>query len=624
MFLKKLLLSILLIAGCLVVYGNVIHFDFASIDDQVYVTHNTHIRNGICLKSIAWFFSSSHAANWHPITSLSLMLDHELYGLKAGGYHFTNLIFHILNTLLLFFLLNQMTGFLDRSFMVAALFALHPMHVESVAWISERKDVLSGFFWLLTIWAYFFYAKHPDIKRYLLVFIFFALGLMSKPMLVTLPFVLLLLDYWPLDRMAATKNLIIEKIPLLVLSFLSCAVTYMVQQQAGAVVSIENHPVDVRLFNTVVSYFRYLEKALLPVNLSVYYPYQNIWPFWQVVFTGGVIIFISNLILWGGRRYRYLPVGWLWYLGTLVPVIGLVQVGSQAMADRYSYIPFTGLFILAVWGIGDWTKTWPYKKWILGAVSVFILLIFSFFSWQRCQLWGNQVALWTDALKNYDIAFAYNIRGLSYAGRGDYLQAIQDYSAALALRPYAEFYNNRAIAYSAVGQYKRALEDISRALQIKTTFADAYYNRGLFYNELGKYDLAVSDFTSAIKIDPEMHDAFLNRGIAFGSQKNYEQALADFNQALNIRHHFSEAYYNRGFVFYLQRQYDLAAEDFSTALQRQPNNPKAHNYLGLILAQKGKCEESKIHFKKALQIQPGYSDAAENLRSVSVIGRCVD
>lgn len=596
LFRQRFLFCLLLTGLLLLVYGQVIHSNFANIDDQLYVTQSARIQNGISLSGIAWAFTSSQAANWHPLTSLSLMLDHDFYGLNAGGYHFTNLLFHILNTLLLFILLNKMTGAVYRSLFVAALFALHPLHVESVAWISERKDVLSTFFWLLTTWAYVSYAMHPGIKRYIPVVIFFALGLMSKPMVVTLPFVLLLLDYWPLNRSISVKNLVIEKIPLLILTVASSVVTYFVQKQVGAVATLEHFPLDMRIYNAIISYARYIEKTILPLNLSIYYPHPGMWPLWQVILAGSMIVFLSIFIWKKSDRYPYLPVGWLWYLGTLVPVIGLVQVGSQAMADRYTYIPLIGLFIILVWGVSDLMKNWRYEKAVLGFVSILIIIILSILSWQRCQLWGDQVALWTDALDNYKIPFAYNCRGAGYAKKGNYQQAIEDYNAALAMKPDAEFYSNRANAYAAIKQHEKAFNDYRDALKLKPDFADGFYNRGLLYIERGQYDMAVLDLTSAIKYDPSMADAFLSRGIAYGSLKQYDKALADFNQALNINQNFHEAYFNRGLIYFLYKsQYDLALADFRAVLRIKPEHQHASTNIGLILQKMEQSRQAEVH-----------------------------
>jgi len=613
---QRLIVILSLIALIFIVYGQVIHFDFVNIDDGPYVLQNIHVLNGISLSGVEWAFTSSHAANWHPLTSLSLMVDHDIYGLNAGGYHFTNLFFHLINTLLLFLLLNKMTGSFYRSFFVAALFGLHPMHVESVAWISARKDVLSAFFWLLTIWAYFSYAKHPGIKRYVLVVLIYILGLMSKPMVVTLPFVLLLLDYWPLQRFPFRKNLITEKIPLFVLTVASSVVTFMVQKQDGAVGTLENYPLDVRIYNALISYVRYLEKTMLPLNLSVYYPHPGMWPAWQIILAASMLILLSILIWKKSDRYPYLPVGWLWYLGTLLPVIGIVQVGSQSMADRYSYIPLIGIFLIIAWGVPDLFKRLPHKKTILGFGAILTIIIVTFLSWQRCQLWGDSFALWNDVLekynisspdnikKNHKIAFAYNFRGTVYTERGNYYKAIEDYNAALDINAeYEEALNNRAIAHGATGQNDLAFKDYEQALTIKPDYADAYYNRGLLYNKIGRYDMAISDFTSAIKFDPSMADAFVSRGIALGSQRQYDPALNDFNRALAINRNLYQAYFNRGIVYNIRQQYDLAAADFSEVLRLKPDNAEAHNHIGAILAKMGRYEEAEAHRKKALHIK---------------------
>lgn len=580
---KMLVICLLLTGVLLLVYGQVIHFSFANIDDQLYVTQNALVQNGINLNGIVRAFTSSQVANWHPLTSLSLMIDYDIYGLNAGGYHLTNLVFHIINTLLLFLLLNKMTGAVYRSLFVAALFGLHPLHVESVAWVSERKDVLSTFFWLLTIWAYVLYVKNPGIKRYIVVIVFFALGLMSKPMVVTLPFVLLLLDHWPLNRYDCGKNLVIEKIPLFILTIASAVVTYMVQNQAGAVVKLERFPLDMRIYNAIVSYARYIEKAILPLNLSVYYPHPGMWPLWQVFLAGSLLVFGCVFVWMKSERHPYLPVGWLWYLGTLVPVIGVVQVGNQAMADRYSYIPLVGLFIIFAWGGAELMKKYPYKKVILGFASILMIVALSILSWQRCQVWGNNISLWDDVLKQYKIALAYNSRGGGYAEKGNHKQAIEDYNTALSIKSDAEFYGNRGNAYASIMQYEKAFKDYRDALKIKPDYADGYYNRGLLYLETGKYDAAVSDFSSAVKHDPDMADAFLSRGVAFGSQKQYEKALADFNQALNINRNFFQAHYNRGMVHNIYQRYDLAVADFQAALSIQPDHAGAKRNLQVAL-----------------------------------------
>jgi tetratricopeptide (TPR) repeat protein len=651
----------------LLVYGQVISYDFINIDDSLYVTQNPHIQNGFTLNNFSWAFTTTNDANWNPLTWLSFMADYEIYGLRSGGYHFTNLLFHIINTLLLLFVLNKLTGASCRSVFVAALFALHPLHVESVAWVSARKDVLSTFFWLLTIWAYSRYVTRPKAKRYFLVFTFFALGLMAKPMVVTLPFVLLLLDYWPLNRfdnnrttnnhkefqpcgdfIAHTKApairkvggtaiydkislpnaiidlwqnmkqktitfLVLEKIPLFILTIFSCIITYIAQKHAGAVASADAFPLDVRMINAIVSYGGYIGRTLWPNDLSAFYSHPGIWPFGKVLLSWFFLLISSLLVLFSSRRYPYMAVGWLWFLGTLVPVIGLVQVGDQAMADRYTYMPLIGLFIMIVWCVPDIVKPLPYRKIILNCGSILIIITLSILSWQRCQLWGDKVALWSDALKNNKVAFTYNIRGLGYADQGQYQRAIEDFNAAMAIKPdHAEAIINRANVYVAIGQYGQALRDFNHALKLKPHFADNYYNRGILYLKMNRFDLAIDDFTMAIRIEPNMADAYNNRGVAFLVKRQYEKAFADFNQTLRINQNNAQAYYNRGILYNIHKQYDLAIEEFIKALKIKPDYAAAYFNMGLAFSAQGKFAEAINSYENTLRIQPNNIDALKN------------
>ena len=355
-----LLIVILLVAITLAVYLPILRHDFTNFDDDSYITENRHIQSGITKDSIIWAFTSSYASNWHPLTWISHMLDYRLFGPKPMGHHAVNLLFHTLNTLLLLFILKRMTKSVWKSAFVAALFAIHPLHVESVAWAAERKDVLSTFFWMLTMWAYVVYAERPRLKWYFVAVLFFGLGLMSKPTLVTLPFVLLLLDYWPLGRFAGDQKkgpgwrLILEKMPLFAMSAASSVITYYAQQSSKAVISIDRLPLTIRAANALVAYVTYIGKMFWPRNLAIFYPHPgNTIPEWQVVGAFVLLACVTILALGLGRRYPYLPVGWLWYLGTLGPMIGLVQVGEQAVADRYTYLSYIGLFIMLAWGIPD-------------------------------------------------------------------------------------------------------------------------------------------------------------------------------------------------------------------------------------------------------------------------------
>lgn len=557
-------ITILLGLLIFLVFGNACYFGFIDYDDSVYVTRNGRVLKGITLENLRWAFSTDYAGFWHPLTWISHMLDIELYGLWAGGHHLTNILFHLASSLSLLFVFQAMTGSVWRSGFVAALFAIHPLHVESVAWLAERKDTLSAFFWIMTMGAYCYYVKNPRISRYGLVLLFFTLGLMSKPMVVTLPFVLLLLDFWPLGRSTLNLNqalmgvraghlpavpgntplgrLILEKIPLILLVIPISLVTFLAEQRFGAIPSFEKFPLDVRIVNALMSYGRYIEKMVVPLNLSAFYPHPGFWPTSQAILSGLLLLLVSILVLIKTKGSPYLGVGWLWYLSTLLPVIGLIQIGPQAMADRYTYLSLIGLFIIIAWGVPDVLKGYRYRKLLLGMASGLVLLVLSVLAWQRCQLWGDKLALWNDVLKKYEVPYAYNLKGLDHMAKTRYLEAIRTYSLALALEPdYPEALVNRAVAYSALGQLERAFGDFNRAIKIKPDFADAFFNRGLVYHTLGRPDLAIIDFTEAVRLDPMMADGYNNRGVAYTLKGEREKALDDFIRVLRIRPNHDEA-----------------------------------------------------------------------------------
>jgi protein O-mannosyl-transferase len=648
---QQVIAIIALIVLILIVYIQVIHFGFAHLDDSVYVAQNSHVLGGLSAEGLKWAFTSTFAGFWHPITWLSLMLDAQIYGSWAGGYHLTNLLLHVVSSLMLFMIFHRMMGSFWRSGFVTALFALHPLHVESVAWIGERKDVLSAFWWMLTIYAYVNYVERPEIKRYLLILIFFFFGLMSKPILVTMPFVLLLLDYWPLNRISfrfksgdvmdsdkksfmisktvSIRRVILEKIPLFILIIPMSIVTFFAERKFGALPTMEAFPLDMRIYNALLSYIRYIEKTILPVNLSIYYPHPGMWPVWQVVITGCIIILVSLFVFRKMARYPYLIVGWFWYLGTLVPVIGLIQVGPCSMADRYTYIPLIGLFIMFAWGVPDLVERFPHKKVFLSFGALLLIIVLSILSWQRCKLWGDNYLLWDDVLKKYNIslignirenrrmAFAYNFRGLGYAEKGNYQQAIEDYNMALKIdSQYGEALNNRANAYGIIGQNDLALQDFKQIITINPKFADAYYNRGNLYLTIRDLDKAINDFTEVIRIDPDMADAFNNRGVAFRLKGQYEKSFADFNQALIINHKLAEAYFNRGIIYNIQKQYITAVANFTEALKIKPQYTDAYFNRGVSFACLIKYNDAIRDFQQVLNIDANHMPALENISSL--------
>ena len=598
-----LLVCLLLTAAAIIAFQQLSQCDFINYDDDVYVTENIHIQDGITAQAIRWAFTTGYAANWHPLTWMSHMLDVQLFDLKPRWHHLTNLLFHIANTLLLFCIFHRMTKAPWKSAFVAALFAIHPLHVESVAWVAERKDVLSTFFWMLTMVSYIHYVEQPRLKNYLAIFIFFALGLMAKPMLVTLPFTLLLLDYWPLQRLEPKKSaqelstrvneplyankrkgkssrnhtsgsgpapdsirgpvrtlpgmvkeekpaahkyqwavvqpLLLEKIPLLALAALSCIVTYFVQQKGGAVGSIEEVSWDVRIANALVSYIIYIGKTFWPNNLAVFYPHPGSLPLWQPMGAGLLLIAVTVSVIRTAKRLPYLTVGWLWFTGTLVPVIGIVQAGAQAMADRYTYIPLIGLFVMAAWGIPELLKKWqparfptPRKETLFASSS---LVLLSLFIVTRTQVgyWRNSIALYGHSLK---VAGPSDVilcnRGVAYGKVGNHAQAIEDFDRAIEINPKdANAYQNLGVTYAKLGNHRQAIEDFDRAIEINPEYAEAYYNRGFIYGKLGDFRQAISDYDRAIEINPDYVKAYYNRGIVYGILGNNRQAIEDIKTA---------------------------------------------------------------------------------------------
>jgi len=552
-----LLISICLVAAIIAVYWPVYKFDFVKYDDDVYVTNNVNIQSGLNFKSLHWAFISGDASNWHPVTWLSLMIDYQLFKDWAGGYHLINVLFHILNALLLFYLLRQMTNALWPSAFVAAAFALHPLHVESVAWIAERKDVLSTFFWLLTMWAYARYVESPKLKWYLTAFVLFVLGLMSKPMLVTLPFVLLLLDYWPLER-KISRRLLIEKIPFFICSFISCIVTFFVQRNSGAMTDIEIYGTGTRIGNILVSYTAYIAKMIWPDRLAVLYPYpaaglQTV----KIIISALLLALISIYFIYMGKRYKFMITGWLWYLGTLVPVIGLIQVGMQSMADRYTYIPLTGLFIIIAWSAAEFVPRQRYKILVL---PVIILLAASgITAFRQLGYWKNSQTLYEHTLQ---------------ATENNYI-----------------IYENYIAYLNGIGRLDDVIKLSYERLKIKHNTVKIYNNLGSALLRAGRTDEAVESFKLAIKCKPDFIPAYNNLAIALCAQSKYEEAVTYFEQAIQIKPDFVDAYLNLAIAFNEMGKFNKAVELCNRVLEFEPNNIIVRQLLEAIL----KSQKSKVN-----------------------------
>jgi hypothetical protein len=501
-----LIVYIVLAMVTLAVFWQVNQYDFVNFDDNIYVTENSHIQSGITQDGFRWAFSTKYTGLWNPLVWLSFMADYQLYRLKAGGYHQTSRILHILTTLLLFWLFNRMTGAIWKSAFVAGLFALHPLHVESVAWIAGRKDVLSAFFWMLTLCLYVYYTEKPVIKRYLLVLFSFVCALMSKPMVITLPVIMILLDYWPLKRFESKKgNLILwqlqEKIPFFTLSAALVIIT-LYNPNTLDTTELKQFPLISRIANAPVAFVTYLEKTFLPHDMAVFYPFAEQIPLFQVIGTSLLILVITTFVIVMAKRMPYLFVGWLWFAITIAPVIGIIQISllaPYAMADRYHYLPSIGIAIILAYCIPSLIKSEETRKKILFPGGIAFLAIMALLAWQQCGYWKNSFELFNHALHvTKDNYLARNNRGLAYGNLGQYQLAIEDFNKAIGLNPnYIRAYDNRGNTYARLGQYQRAIEDYNQAIRLKPDYANAYNNRGGVYFVQGNDKLGCRDAQKA-------------------------------------------------------------------------------------------------------------------------------
>ena len=603
-YLRQFLICAVLVVVTTAVYYQVCRYNFVSYDDNIYVYNNPHIRAGITPDTIKWAFTTDYSHMYHPLTWVSLMLDWQLFGTNAGGYHLTNLIIHIVNTLLLFIVLKKMTRALWPSAFVAALFALHPLHVESVAWVTERKDVLSTFFWLLTVLAYVRYVKRPKIIGYLLVVVFYAFSLLSKPMVVTLPFVLLLLDYWPLDRFRAKRSLrrlLIEKIPLFAMVVILSIVTFVYHQQGESTMSLEALSIRIRIYNSLISYMQYIIKMIWPARLAFFYPYlgQNVSVLYAVI-SAIILPAITIFVLLFSKKHRYLFTGWFWYLGMLVPVIGLVQVGSQAMADRYSYMTLTGLFIIIAWGLPELLGKWPYRKTALGVSMVIVLTVLGICAHRQVSCWKNSFTLFSHALKvTQNNWLAYNNLGVIYDNSGRGAEAIENFKQAVKLKPdFANAPYNLGVAYGKLGRHQEAIEAFKQAIRIDSNYAQVHYNLGIAYINLGRWQDAVEACKQAIKIKPNYAEAHYNLGVSYEGLGRYQDAAEAYKQAIRIKPDYADAYLNLGVTYSELGRYQDEVEAYKQAIKIRPNYAEAHYNLGfayLITGDKGLAfEEYKI------------------------------
>jgi protein O-mannosyl-transferase len=542
---RELAIVVLLVVATLAVYAQVTRHDFVNYDDPDYVSGNSVVRAGLTRAGVTWAFTTGHAGNWHPLTWLSHMLDAQLYETSPGGHHVTSVLLHTANTLLLFAFLRGTTGAVWPSATVAALFALHPLHVESVAWLAERKDVLSTFFWMLTLLAYAWYARRPGLARHLGVLVLLACGLMAKPMVVTLPLVMLLMDVWPLGRTTSVGNRLLEKVPFLILVIVSAVVTFVVQLHGGAVATADSLPFGTRLANALVSYVAYLGKMLYPVGLVIFYPHVPL-PRWQVVAAAVALLFASWLVLRAAPRRPWLLVGWLWYVVTLLPVSGIVQVGDQAMADRFTYVPLIGPFIMLAWAGAELTRRRPSTKWITAASSVLLLAGCAASSARQLRYWRDSVALFEHAIAvipdNYVAQFSL---ANALAEQGKFDDAIAHYNAALRAKPdLAKAQSNLGAVLAREGRTQEAVAHYVEALRLNPDLVEAHNNLGAALAGAGRIDEAIAQYQDALRLKPDYPDAHANLGMALASQDKIDLAIAHYQEALRLDPNHPGARYN--------------------------------------------------------------------------------
>jgi tetratricopeptide (TPR) repeat protein len=622
------------------VYAGVGHHDFVSLDDTVYVSENEHVARGLSASGAIWALTSvsNQTANWHPTTWVSHMLDVELFGMDAGAHHLVNVALHTLNAVILFLLLDGVTGRPWRSACVAALFAVHPLHVESVAWIAERKDVLSTLFWFLTTWAYVRYTRKPRRIRYAAMLLLFVLGLMAKPMLVTLPFTLLLLDWWPLGRFFAETQvehgatstrwrrwtpLVVEKGPLFVLAGLSGVMTIIAHRHGGAVVTLETIPLPARVGNALVSYLGYAWQMIWPVGLSVYYPHSGAFSLGSAIAALVALAGLSWLAMRAARRRPHLAVGWFWYLGTLVPVIGLIQVGLQARADRYTYVPLIGLFVAIVWECADRVRTHAWARLAVSTATCLIIAVCAAAAHTQVGFWAGNATLWAHALDvNPDNFYAHYNLGQMQLKSGRVDEATPHLQRALQLAPwFADAHDAMGIAWRQQGRFDLAIAEHEEALRLKPGSLEATVNLGVAFEQRGDFTRAVDQYHQAVRMAPEKAGPHTALGHALAGLGQPDAAIKEFRDALRLQPDFALAHVGLGSVLAAQGQLDAALGHFSEAVRLQPASDLARVQLGMALGAKGDIEGCAAQLREALRINPENQDAKHALAILANGGR---
>ena len=685
----------LLLLAVTLVFGQTVYFEFVNLDDASNVYMNPHVTGGVTAQEVKWALTERYHGAWMPLTWISHMLNCQVYGLEAGGHHLTNVLLHAATAVLLFLVLRQMTRRLWPSAFLAAIFAVHPLRAESVAWVTERKDVLSGLFFMLALGAYVWYARRRfSIVRYMAVVISFAMGLMAKPMLVTLPFVLLLLDYWPLGRwtspttrgsptnadaaiadagslpepgsrrasrpaprgqLGIATRLVLEKVPLLALTVTSCALNIWSNANLGVDLPEQRSTFWSRIDNAPVAYVSYLGMFFYPAKLAVFYPRPSLDAPLLEVFAAVVVLIAITSVAWVMRRkHPYLLVGWLWYLGMLVPASGAYKFGLQTLCDRFTYLPQIGLCVALVWALADASRSWPLRPAACGLLAAAILAALMGCAWRQTSFWHDDVTLWTHTLEcTSRNRFAHHGLGNAYLALGEMEKAIDQYRAAIAIEPnYAMSHYNLGIALASVGRLDEAIAEYAKVIELQPDNAEAHNNLGNALSMQGRWGEAIAEYQKVVDLQPASAVAHNNLGHALAIQGRLAWAMFHCQEALKIDPTFAEAHYNVGNIWYCRRRFEEAINAYQKALETNPDLAMAHyplgralaergrldeaiaeygkalettselaadvhNSLGLALAARGRPDEAALHFRSALAIRPNFFDARQHLDSVS-------
>ena len=656
LFEQPWLVAVGLVLLNVLVYASVRHFELVNWDDSTYITENPTVLGGLNWKSAWWALTTGHSPYWHPMTWLSHLIDVTLFGTDAGAYHVTNLVIHVTNTLLVFILLRRMTGATGRSAFVAALFAVHPLHVESVAWIAERKDVLSTLFLLLTIRAYLAYVAHPRWTRYAVVLGAYALALMSKPMVVTLPFALLLLDIWPLRRIdvggksaassasaadlrgtryierdessrprqETVSHAVVEKLPLIALAVATSVATIIVQHRVGAMAGLDALPWQTRASNATIGYVAYLWKTVWPTHLAAFYPLFRISPL-RVALAAALITALTVIAVAVRGRRPYVFVGWFWYLVTISPVIGLLQAGEQGMADRFMYVPMIGLLIIVAWGVPDlFNRFIPRHSSLVAPAAVAIVVASAIAAHAQTAHWSDSIALWDHGTRVTPESYiAYENLGQALRERGQLEASRHNYERALALAPArspgyaAVIHNSLGLVLTREGKTRAALDHFAEAATLNPTFAEAQSNLGNALAAEGRLTDAIAHYEIAVRLKPEYTEPRVGLGGALLKEGRVAEAVPHYREALRLDPDLAQAHNGLGGALAMQGHDDEAMAEYGEALRLKPDLATAHLNVALLLMKKGDVAQARRHLETALSIDPGYAPAQQALRAIT-------